>query len=343
MPQGRLIFEEAVDPARALAVGAELANHVSGEFPVALYGATLQGNAYVLGRYQRLSQVLPADASARATVLRRSSGGSALSVGDGASYAALALHDRSALMTCPPQRLLNRNVRGALQGLRLTGVAANYFGRDFISFEARPAVYIAWDADDAGRVLLEFFVCDNRSVWVPAAELAYPQRKEDVLRGREPTTLVEAGATARGIAALEKLAEGYAKGFRAEWQRDHAEQMNVAALLGLSLQDELPEIGYGWSHPLEEAIGFVSAGVALDAGGKIAGVRLAGDFFAHRACAAALERQLVGVAPNAEIVGRAVDAAYATPEHDVEGIRSMRTLQEAILQAVAVAQRENEP
>jgi hypothetical protein len=342
MPQGRLIIEQDVRPDRALAVGAALVQTLSSEQPVALYGATLQGAALVLGRYQRLTQALPSEVHPHLPVLRRASGGSTVHAGDGISYLALALHDRSALMNCPAQRLLNRNVRGALQGLRLAGVPANYFGRDFLSFEARPAVYVGWDADEAGHALLEFFVSDSRSCWLAPNEVGYPPRKEDVLRGRVPTTLADAGAHARGVQALEKIAEGYATGFQTEWQRDAPELMTVTAAPPLHARDELTQLGLSWSQPHEEAIGFVSAGAALDAGGKFSAVCLAGDFFAHRACAAALERMLVGVKPTTEGVGRAVDTAYAVPGHDVEGVRSMRTFQEAILDAVAAAKREGE-
>jgi hypothetical protein len=66
-------------------------------------------------------------------------------------------------------------------------------------------------------------------------------------------------------------------------------------------------------------------------------VRVAGDFFAHRGCMATLERVLLGVSPTPELVGRAVDAAFAHAGYDVEGIRSLRTFQDAILDAAAVA------
>ena len=65
----------------------------------------------------------------------------------------------------------------------------------------------------------------------------------------------------------------------------------------------------------------------------------AGDFFAHRACAETLERTLIGVSPTPELVGRAVDTAYAKPEHDFEGVRNLKSLQEAILDAADLAKR----
>ena len=91
------------------------------------------------------------------------------------------------------------------------------------------------------------------------------------------------------------------------------------------------------ASPREEAIGFVSAGLALDGAGKVAAVRVAGDFFAHRGCMTTLERVLLGVSPTQELVGRAVDAAFTHAGYDVEGIRSLRTFQDAIIDAAAAA------
>jgi hypothetical protein len=342
MPRGRLFTERAVRPERALAAGASLTTLLSAEQPLAMYAATLQGEAIVLGHHQRASQALAQDTPNQLAPLRRRSGGSTVLAGDGISYVALALHDRSALMTCPPQRLLNRNVRGALQGLRLTGVAANYFGRDFLSFEARPAVYVGWDADEQDHVLLEFFISDERSCWPQANLIGYPPRKEDVLRGRAPTTLLEANAHVHGLEALEKVAEGHALAFHVDWQREAPESLRAADLTADAARESPAQLALQWSRPCEEAIGFVSAGVALDGSGKFAAVSLAGDFFAHRACAAALERMLLGVSPNAEMVARAVDAAYAHPAHDFEGVRNLRVLQEAILDAADSARRAHE-
>jgi hypothetical protein len=52
---------------------------------------------------------------------------------------------------------------------------------------------------------------------------------------------------------------------------------------------------------------------------------------------ATLERVLLGVSPTADHVGRAVDAAFAHAGYDVEGIRSLRTFQDAIIDAAAAA------
>jgi hypothetical protein len=77
----------------------------------------------------------------------------------------------------------------------------------------------------------------------------------------------------------------------------------------------------------------VSAGVALDTNGKFVRVRVAGDFFAHQACTAALETRLCGTSPDEHVVGEAVDAVFARSGYDVEGIRSLSVIRDAILEA----------
>lgn len=336
MTAGQLLIEHESAAERALERGAALLSLVSEAQPLALYGTALTGeDTLVLGRYQLASQALPAHGLQPR--LRRSSGGSTVRVGAGISYVALALHERSSLMTCPPGRLLNRNVRGVLQGLRALGAQANYFGRDFLSFGAPPAVFVAWDFDSKQRVLLEFFISQTRACFVPESELAYPARREPALRGQTPVTLADAGVSAHPGAVFEAIAQAHAKHFGVTFQAADTAVLSPTVDLGSSSDTPEDRILH-WSLPREEAIGFVSAGVSLDGAGKFAAVRVAGDFLAHRSCAVTLERVLRGVTPNPEMVARAVDAAFAQPGHDLEGIRSLRTFQDAIIDAAGIAQ-----
>ncbi len=353
MPEARLYIEEEAAPAVALDRASAMWDAVAtdAQYPVAMYGTALRGDAWVLGAYQHAGQVLPSPqvlpGNAMPPLVRRHSGGVMLRAGEGITYAALALRDRHALMPCPRSRILNRNVRGALQGLRLAGIIAHYFGRDFLSVEARPIAYVGWGARADGRVLLEFFFCDAQVCFVPPRELGYPARRDDPFRGKDPWTLEQAhlhthrppDAPPRisGGRLVEHLAEGYRAGYQAAFERCEIPQAWQAreARAGLAPDPDAAELH--WSHPIEEAIGFVSAGVSLDSAAKLSRVRMSGDFFADEACAITLERMLVGVAPSADHIGRAVDAAYGQTGSDVEGVRDLRTFQTAILDAVARA------
>jgi hypothetical protein len=327
MPAGQLLIDSEVAVDQALARAASLAEQVSPAQPVALYAAALTGDALCLGRYQNERQVL----GEQEGWLRRSSGGVAIRAGTGIAYVALALHERSSLLQCPPGRLLNRNVRGVLTGLRGVGMSINYFGRDFLSLGAAPFCYVAWDVREHGQALLEFFFAHSSAWLVPEAAQAYPARQEPALRGRTPTTIAAVRPVLAASALFRAIADGHARGFDVLWTEAALPAPSEQSLA--ATRARVAEHGLIWSSPREEAIGFVSAGVALDRAGNFANVRVAGDFFAQRACAAALEQQLCGSQPHVQTVGEAVDAVFARAGYDVEGIRSLSVIRDAILEA----------
>jgi hypothetical protein len=345
MPDARLYIEENVEPAAALERAAAMGTALDAAHPVGMYGATLRGNAWLLGAHQHAGQVLPAG-GAPAAVLRRNTGGVAVRAGEGVTYVALALRDRASIMPCPRARILNRNVRGALQGLRQAGITAHYFGRDFLSIDARPAAYVGWAARSDGRVVLEFFVCETSSCFIAARELGYPARTNDPLRGKEPWTFQQAIGNvlssdhrepAHGRKLIEHLAGGYQSGFGVGFEPSAIPESWRANEPRSGLPPDPDASALFWSHPIEEAIGFVSAGVALDGAAKLARVRMCGDFFADDTCAITLERMLIGVAPSPDHIASAIDAAYGHAGHDIEGVRDLNTFHTAILDAVARA------
>lgn len=347
MPNARLYIEEDLAPAVALERAGAAWRSLEPESPVAMYGATLRGDAWLLGAFQHARQVLPASAgSAPAVVLRRSTGGVALRAGAGVTYVALALLDRSSIMPCPRARILNRNVRGALAGFRQAGVIAHYFGRDFLSVDTRPATWVGWASQTDGRVLVEFFICESSTCFIAPRELGYPAPEHEPFRGKEPWTLDQAMSTligsekkepVRGRKLIEAFANGYGTGFQAGLELTPVPEAWREIEARTSLPPDPDASALHWSHPTEEAIGFVSAGVAIDGAGKLARVRMCGDFYADDSCAITLERMLNGVDPTAEHVASAVDSAYGQAGHDIEGVRDLHTFQTAILDAVARA------
>jgi hypothetical protein len=344
MATARIHLDARLPAAEALARASSLFATVDAEQPVLLYGAELDGAAVVLGAYQHAPHALRAEAfeAIALPVVRRVTGGAAVWGGQGVLYLALGLCDASALMPCPPGRILNRNVRGLLAGLRALGAAANYFGRDFVSFGTEPGAYVGWHEARDGRVLLEAFVALD-AAFTPADELGgYPARREPALRGKRPTTLRAAGVTQSAVEVLSSLAEGYAKSFKLELSAvapSDAELARAKALRAERAVSLTDERGLCWSSPLQEAIGFVSAGVSLDARGMLSALELGGDFYQHEACPQQLASRLVGSEPRSEIIGAALDAVYAARPGSIEGVRNLHTLQSAILDAVHAAAR----
>jgi hypothetical protein len=338
MPEGRLVLDSPRHARDALARGQALAASTNPERPVVLYGAALELSAVVLGAYQHAGHALRRDAldALALPVLRRRTGGSAVWAGDGVLYVALGLYDASALMACPPGKLLNRNVRGLLAGARSLGVPAHYFGRDFVSFATDPGAYVAWDQAADGRVLLEAFVALETPFTLPAPLPGYPVAREPALRGKTPTTLRRAGATQSADEVLAALAGGYSRGFAVAFAPESPTDAELSAIGDLGPQlavDVANDAGLSWSQPVEEAIGFISAGVRLDGTGKFADLALGGDLLQHRACPDQLREALHGAEPEPEGIGAALDQVYSARPGLIEGVRSLGSLRSALLDA----------
>jgi len=344
MPEGRLVLDSSRHASEALARGQVLAASTTPERPVAVYGAPLELSAVVLGAYQHAGHALRRDAldALALPVLRRRTGGSAVWAGDGLLYLALGLHDASALMTCPPGKILNRNVRGLLAGTRGLGVPAHYFGRDFVSFGTDPGAYIAWDEASDGRVLIEAFIALETPFTLPAPLPGYPPASEPPLRGKTPTTLRSAGATQTPDQVLTALADGYGRGFAVAFAPDPPTATELGAIAALRPQltvDVADDGGLCWAAPVEEAIGFISAGARLDEAGQLADVALGGDLLQHRACPEQLRAELCGSQPDPDRIGAALDRVYAARPGLIEGVRTLGTLRDALLDASDRARR----
>ena len=341
MVPGRLYEDVPQPPAVALARGRALLDSVSPEQPVALYGAELNTAAVVVGAYQNARQALRAEAfdAIALPVVRRTTGGATVFAAPGVLYAALALQHASALMTCPPGRILNRNVRGLLAGIRGLGVPVHYFGRDFVSAGAEPCAYVGWSEGSDGRVLLEFFIGLETVFSLPAELDGYPERREPALRGKTPTTLRAHGATVTASGLLTGIADGYAKAHGVMFESALAPG-DAAGVLSERNGPRVSFVGappLQWSQPREEAIGFVSAGVEVATDERLGAFELCGDFFQHSACAEQLAVRLLGQVPTLATVGAALDSVYGVRPGLIEGVRSLNSLRDAIIDAVAAA------
>lgn len=300
----------------------------------AFYTCALRGETLALGAFQRPV----AENGDRAS--RRRTGGITAFAGEGVSYVAMRLRHASVSMPCPPNRVLNRNVRGLLMGLSTSGVPAHYFGRDFVSVAHRPAVLTTWSRDESGAVDLEFFVSASRSfdardfVRDPDAYAAH-------FLGKAPITLAESWGAAPDIDDLtDRVARrGYAEKAGLDYERREPSSLAVAAEVapgrGASLR---------WSEPRAIPIGSLEAGVRTE-NGLIVNVELAGDFMADSTLNARLSAKLLGKTPNAENFVAAINDVFLREGLHVEGVASLEPVRDALLDAArdeeAAAQRRS--
>lgn len=203
------ILEPSPRPlAEALALAAALLERASsGEAQIA--ASLLEGPAVVLGALQRAGRVVDVAACATAgiPVIRRATTGTAAYVGRRAILWTLALPHVAALHPdATPRTLLNRNVRGFLQGLSRGGAPARYFGREWIAIEHRPAALLGFDALRDGRILIEVFTGLDAPIALPASLCADEERAVDRWRGKEPTALAARDPEAIALQVIEAVA-----------------------------------------------------------------------------------------------------------------------------------------
>ncbi len=329
--------------AQALAEGAALAARVAEpDAPaVTIYGAALTGQAIALGAHQPTAQAVDLAHARREglVVVRRATGGPTYRAGEGIAYLALGLRTGSELLPCPRDRVLNRNVRGALAGLGAAGLPVHYFGREFLSVERLPAVGCGWSRDPRGHVLVEFFVGATAPYAPDPACVAWPARGDAAMTPRSPISFAHAfasrcpDATAPDADALVALA------LRRGWVSTYGVDAEPIAAPSAHVRPDLTQhddARHGralrWSAPREVPIGFLCAGLHVD-DGVIADARLAGDFFADEAGLVTLRDALLGAPPEPARFVAAINGAFGADGAVIEGLRSLAPVLEAFLEA----------
>ncbi|MEX2207310.1 MAG: hypothetical protein WEF50_13865 [Myxococcota bacterium] len=320
----RVIRLARVSPERELAVVASLAQRPG---TCALVIAELTGDAASLGRFQREGRSLAQ------LELRRLCGGRSTRYGDGiVSVCALAPSPRAWIpepgrLTGP--RILNRLVRGVLAGLSRLGVPASYPGRDFVSANGRRLAYVSLSREPSGVVVFQAvlgvgvpYTTEEREPSWPG--LPQPPTASSLARERVP--LPEFEAIARAFCA------GFAGRFSLaldESPPTRDEERAFAAGTRPPLVD--PALaGLACAGALATPIGDLEAHVALDAGGRLARVRLRGDWIAAQAELEKLETALVCENPGSARVRELCEAWLANPDSLVVGLIGASALADAI-------------
>lgn len=335
--RARYHIDGGVDTATALRYGAATLACVDRGLPheVAIYAGALSGAALVMGVHQRLEDAVAAPARDRA--LRRRTGGALVQGGDGVLYVAIALRSASLLLECPPDRVLNRNVRPLLSALTYGGLVAHYFGRDFVSVASKPAAYVAWTRLGSGAVLLEVFIGSTRSFAPQSSENGYPSHPSPAWAGKTPTCLAALGSTVSAEQTLMRVVDAYAP--EPVFTRELLAPSDIPPPLELALEGSrgLGDGALSWSPPRAVPIGFVSAGASVDERGRFLQLGVSGDFFCDEVAPKALALELVGKDASSTAITHALNVAFGPSGRPLEGVRSLEVLREAILDAAALS------
>ena len=320
----RVIRLASVSPERELGIVAGL---VQAAGTSALVIAGLEGDAASLGRFQRPGR------SRAARELRRLSGGRSTRYGDGMlSLCALAPTaqawlDEPGVLSGP--RLLNRLVRGLLAGLGGLGLPASYPGRDFVSVNGRRIAYVSLSREPSGVLLFQAVLAVGGPYTTEEHEPRFPglpgaPEPTWIAREREPAPDFE-----RISAALEA---GFADRLALELEDaplSADEERAFATATPPPLVDPALE-GLSCAGPIETPIGELEAHVRLDVAGRLACVRLRGDWIASQPELRALEASLVGGLPESARVRERCAAWLAEPASLVVGLTEAGAIADAI-------------
>lgn len=152
----------------------------------------------VLGARQRREAV-----TSTAGVVRRRTTGTAAWVGGRALWCAVALPTVDALYSdATLATLLNRNVRPWLRGMTRSGMAAAYFGREWVAVGHRPAAVLGYELSPAGALLVEMIVGWDEPVGLPEAVATEAERTMDRWRGKAPVAVGEGRDATAVLGAL---------------------------------------------------------------------------------------------------------------------------------------------
>lgn len=270
--------------------------------PAELLVAVPGDEALALGAHQRACE-----SPSELARVRRGSGGAEARVGPGSVWLQLALAGPSALIPCPPERLVNRYVRPLLRALTKVGVLAHYFERDWVSGQKRPVASIAFGHDaTSGRALVEAIV---------AVTTPFAVRERASTMGKSPATLAELGCSSDAPTVARAIVASYEAAYGASPGELSTSAIDVAPVL-----DEP-----AWTATTTEAIGLIGAG--RDREGRL---RLGGELMVSRDALARLEGAL---ATPPDDLGALLDATLAAPGVALFGVRSLRSLLDVLARA----------
>lgn len=276
-----------------------------------LWVSTPNDDAVFLGAFQRACEIEKIDAP----ILRRASGGPAISIVRGSVHVALALSHPAALVACDAPRLVNRYVRPLMRALSSFGEKTPYFGRDWLSAQHRPVAWVGFAHDSSSKRALFEAVIGVNAPWSL-------DRNRASFLGKSEITLSEAnGRSIETEAVAEAIASEYANAFSGE----HASAHEIEAP-PLAVEDD-PR----WTAQIDEVIGIVAAG--RDRNSRL---RVGGQFMASRDAVTRLEEKIASLVETSSLIdiGAVVDAELTKPGIALHGIKSLLSVRDVIARAI---------
>jgi lipoate-protein ligase A len=309
------------------------------------------GDMLSLGRYHLVPDHVPA--SAGVGLHRRLSGGRAIPFGDGFVGVTLVLPHRSALVADDPLALaayqvMNRYVRGILEGCKLINLAAFYPGRDVVTVNRRILALVSFEVSPAGALLFEAIIANRRDFSVLPALLDAADSagviKAEMLTPDNTTCLSrELGTTLSTAEVADMVRQGYEQQFHLACEAHQIAPLEAQAIdATVHLFDDERWL---WPrrpradldhHVCERVqLGLFEVFFSLEQARFIKDIVFAGDFVANSSAIEGLERQLRLCPAQWPAVDAVASALFAQPENYILGIGPVRTVADAICKGLS--------
>lgn len=310
------------------------------------------GDVLSLGRYHVVPEQLPTTGAVQ--VYRRQSGGRAVPFGDGFIGVGLFLPHRSALfsgeaLALAPYQVMNRYVRGLLDGCKLAGVPAFYPGRDFVTINRRVLALVSFEVDLTGALLFEAIIANRRDFSVlPHLLEDVDERgviKAEMLTPNDTTCLAQELGTQLTIAEVaDLLRRGFEKQFDVTFA-EHAltplEERAIEATATHEFHDDRwlrqRQLRTDLDHHAAERVqlGMFEAYFSLEQKRFIKEILFAGDFVANSPSITQLERELRLCPAEWRAIDGVASEIFAQPEHFILGIGRTRVIADTICKGIA--------
>jgi lipoate-protein ligase A len=310
------------------------------------------GDVLSLGRYHLIPKQPPSRHDVR--LHRRQSGGRAMPFGLGFVGMTLVLPHRSALFSddpfaLAPYQVMNRYVRGILEGCKRVGVAAFYPGRDFITVDRRVIGMVSFEVDHTGALLFEAIIANRRDFsMLPHFLDAIDERgviNAEMLTADDTTCLArELGVELSTAEVADLLRRGYEQHFNltfAEHTLTPLEERAIEATATHEFHDDRwlrqrqlrPDMEHHASERMQ--LGVFEAHFSLEQNRFIKEILFAGDFVANSPAITQLEHELRLCPAEWRAIDAVASEIFARPQHFILGIGRTRSIADTICKAIA--------
>jgi lipoate-protein ligase A len=307
------------------------------------------GAVVSMGRYHLVANPVPPSHR----LVRRFSGGRAIPFGDGFVGLALVLPHRSALYSddptaLAPHQVMNRYVRGILEGGRLVNIPAFYPGRDFITVGQRVLGLVSFEVNHTGALLFEAIIANTRDFSVLPALLDRVDPsgviKAEMLMPDSTTCLAHELGTELTIEEVaDLLRRGYENQFRLRCEphtltavEHQAIEVTAASEFhdGRWLRQRVVGADLDRRASARVQLGVFETYFALEQGRFIKDILFAGDFIANSPAIRQLEHDLRGCPAEWRAINAVTSEIFSRPENYILGIGREHTITDTICKGI---------